>query len=202
MIDDDPVMREILQGVLSGRGHTVELAENLDTARVAVSRHAFDLIFLDLVFSQQHYSGFDIMKCIRKRQLFCPMVLITSHPSTISAVEALREHAFDYLVKPLKIGELVVVTDRALRYNSKLAEARRLEERMGMRNICMAHITDREKDVLTLFAKGFSYAEVAEHLGIKLSTLQTYTKSIYKKLGVHSRTEAVHEALCLSLIEC
>lgn len=61
-------------------------------------------------------------------------------------------------------------------------------------------LTDREKEVLAIFAKGCSYAEVANCLNCKLSTIQTHVKSIYKKMGVHSRAEAVHEALRLGVI--
>ena len=200
VIDDDRMLRQILCDILRQWGHEAASAANMDAAREAVSRHAYDLIFLDIVFSQHRYSGFDIMKCIRKCQAFSPVVLITSHPSTGSAVEALRKHAFDYLLKPLRLDELAAVTGRALQYRSRSAEAQELQSRLHMRHIGQVHMTDREREVLGLFAKGFSYAETARHLGIKVTTLQTYTKSIYKKLGVHSRAEAVHEALCLSLI--
>jgi len=201
VIDDDRVTREVLQEVLATHGYEVALAENLETARELAGHHLFDLIFLDLVFSQQLYSGFDIIKCIRKHQALCPIVLITAHPSTDSAIEALRENVFDYLMKPLRFDELAAVTARAMLYKSKLDETEQVKNRFDMKNAALVQMTEREKEVLGLFVKGFSYAEAAEQLGIKLSTLQTYTKSIYKKLGVHSRTEAIHEAICLLLVE-
>jgi len=201
VIDDDQVTREILYEILTTHGHKVFLAENLEVAREMTAHHLFDLIFLDLVFSQQQYSGFDIIKCIRKHQALCPIVLITAHPSTDSAIEALRENVFDYLTKPLQLDELASVTARAMQYRSKLDETEHVKNRIDMKNASLVQMTEREKEVLDLFVKGFSYAEAADHLSIKLSTLQTYTKSIYKKLGVHSRSEAIHEAMCLLLME-
>lgn len=59
----------------------------------------------------------------------------------------------------------------------------------------------RECDVLTLLAKGYSYSETATCLGCKLSTVQTHVKHLYAKLGVHSRAQAVHEALQMGLIK-
>ncbi len=52
-----------------------------------------------------------------------------------------------------------------------------------------------------LLAKGYSYNETATCLGCKVSTVQTHVKNIYKKMGVHSRAEAVHEALQIGMIQ-
>lgn len=56
-------------------------------------------------------------------------------------------------------------------------------------------ITAREKDVLTMFSRGLSYQETADVLGITINTVREYTKTIYRKLSVHSRNEAIFEAL-------
>ena len=58
-----------------------------------------------------------------------------------------------------------------------------------------ALITERERDVLTMFSRGLSYQETADVLDIKINTVREYTKSIYRKLSVHSRNEAIFEAL-------
>ena len=62
-------------------------------------------------------------------------------------------------------------------------------------------ITEREKEVLLLLAKGFSYAESASFLGCAISTIQTYVKRIYRKLQVNSKSEAVYEALQMGIID-
>lgn len=61
-------------------------------------------------------------------------------------------------------------------------------------------LTKREIDVLTLFAKGLSYKETAEALGISAHTVNDYVKSVYSKLSVNSRNEAVYEAMQLGWI--
>jgi len=55
----------------------------------------------------------------------------------------------------------------------------------------MATLTPREREVLTLLAKGCSYKETAEKLGITYDTVNGHTKNIYAKLRVHSRAEAL-----------
>lgn len=61
-------------------------------------------------------------------------------------------------------------------------------------------LTPREKDVLTLIARGFSYAEVARLQSTSLSTVQTHIKNLYVKLSVHSKNEAVFEATRLGFL--
>jgi len=61
-------------------------------------------------------------------------------------------------------------------------------------------LTCKENEVLNMFAKGYSYCEVADLLDCKLTTIQTHAKRIYKKLKVHSRSEAIFEARQLGLI--
>jgi DNA-binding NarL/FixJ family response regulator len=62
-------------------------------------------------------------------------------------------------------------------------------------------LSSREHEVLTLASKGYSYAETAVLLGLTSSTIGSYTKTIYEKLAVGSRSEAVFEATRLGLID-
>ena len=59
----------------------------------------------------------------------------------------------------------------------------------------------KENEVLNMFAKGYSYSEAADLLDCKLTTIQTHAKRIYKKLKVHSRSEAIFEARQIGLIK-
>ena len=63
-----------------------------------------------------------------------------------------------------------------------------------------AALTPREVEVLQLFSRGLSYRDAAESLGISAHTIRDYVKSIYRKLEVHSCTEAIFEARQLGLI--
>jgi DNA-binding NarL/FixJ family response regulator len=64
-----------------------------------------------------------------------------------------------------------------------------------------AKLTPREIDILWGIAKGFSYAEIAGHLGLSRQTVPGHIKSIYRKLEVHTRGEAVFEAVQQGLIQ-
>jgi DNA-binding NarL/FixJ family response regulator len=62
-------------------------------------------------------------------------------------------------------------------------------------------LTEREKDVLTDLAKGYTYKEVAKKLGISHHTVADHVKAIYRKLSVRSRSQAVFEAMQTGLID-
>ena len=64
-----------------------------------------------------------------------------------------------------------------------------------------ARLTPREIDILWGIAKGFSYAEIASHLGLSRQTVPGHIKNIYRKLEVHTRSEAVFEAVQQGLIK-
>jgi DNA-binding NarL/FixJ family response regulator len=61
-------------------------------------------------------------------------------------------------------------------------------------NLQNSLLTAREQQVLSLIARGFSYAEIARLEGLSVHTVQTYIKRLYAKLSVHSKTEAIYEA--------
>lgn len=63
-----------------------------------------------------------------------------------------------------------------------------------------ALLSPREQEVLTLIARGFSYAEIARLQGLSVHTVQTHIKHLYGKLAVHSKNEAVFEAMRLGLL--
>lgn len=61
-------------------------------------------------------------------------------------------------------------------------------------------LSDRELEVLRHIVKGFRYDEIVEHLGISTATVATHVRKVYRKLAVHSRSEATYEALQLGII--
>jgi DNA-binding NarL/FixJ family response regulator len=61
-------------------------------------------------------------------------------------------------------------------------------------------LTGREHEILEMITKGFSYSETSKICGISAATVHSHLKSIYRKLEVHSKTEAVYEARRRSLI--
>ena len=113
IVDDSPDMRDLLRCILEAEGYTVlEACDGLEGLH-STCEQSPDLIFTDL--SMPHMSGFELLRALRERQINSPVVLMTFHGSEEVAVEAFRLGVRDYLPKPFRIEDILVVTENALR---------------------------------------------------------------------------------------
>jgi len=194
VVDDDAVTRNYLSLLLQKWGYTVELADSLPSARRALSETVFSLTLIDLKYPDEEATGYDLVDQIRLEQPDCAVMIITSDRSAETAVEAIRLHVDNYFLKPVKAEDLL----SALRQHRKDGTVGHSGDILP---VSITLLTQREKAVLQMFHKGCTYKETARVLGCGVATVQTHAKNIYRKLGVHSRAEAAHEALRLGLIE-
>ena len=193
VVDDDEIIRIYLECLLVENGYQVSAVSDFDEAKAAMSGQEYALIICDLVFLEQSYSGMDIVKHARSIYPKCKAIILTSYPSTHTAITSLRMQVVDYLTKPASQEDILSAVRLALRGdNSCIASGS--HEGDGI------ILSAREKDVLLHLFQGYAFSEMAALMGCSLSTVQTYSRRIYRKLGVHSRSEATHEALRQGLI--
>ena len=105
IIDDEAALRQTLARILQQAGFEVTTAENGEQGLSFIKTTDFDLIFLDL--RMPGMAGLDVLKLIHSNHPNLPVVLFTAQPDLNSAVEALRNGATDYLLKPLKPQALI-----------------------------------------------------------------------------------------------
>ena len=126
VVDDEERIRFILGIMLTGKGHQVFEAENGRAALDLLEREAVDLVISDMRMGEMN--GLDLLGAIRERDLGCPVVFVNSFATIVSAVEALRLGAADYLVKPFEEKDVVLAIERALGVQRILAENIRLRK--------------------------------------------------------------------------
>ncbi len=105
VVDDEPASRESLVDVLSEEGYQVAAAASGEEALEAIDTAEFDLVITDL-----RMPGIDGVTLLREVRRRCPqtlVILITAHASVETAVEALREGAHDYMIKPLVYDDVL-----------------------------------------------------------------------------------------------
>jgi DNA-binding NarL/FixJ family response regulator len=193
VVDDDEIIRIYLECLLVENGYRVSVASDFDEAKAAISRQEYALIISDLVFLEKTYSGMDIVKHARFVCPKCKAIILTSYPSTHTAIASLRMQVVDYLTKPASQEDILSAVRQALCGNGNhMGFSSHENDRIAL--------SAREKDVLLHLFQGYAFSEIAILMGCSLSTVQTYSRRIYKKLGVHSRSEATHEALRQGLI--
>lgn len=113
VVDDDQSMSTTLEYFLTEEGCSVKTADDYNEAILALGRDTFDLIIIDIILEGK--SGIEILREINKRDLNCPVVMITGAPDIETATDALRLGAFDYIYKPIKKEGLLHVAGMALK---------------------------------------------------------------------------------------
>jgi DNA-binding NtrC family response regulator len=123
IVDDEENICFTLGRFLSDEGFDVTTAEDFDTALQKIDQIEFDLVFADILLKGR--TGIDILRAVNKKNLNCPVVMITGVPTIETASEAVRLGAFDYLSKPVLQDGLLKVAKTALRYKRLVDEKER-----------------------------------------------------------------------------
>ncbi len=112
IIDDEPTLRHTLARILQGVNLQVTTAANGADALALVRQQSFDLVYLDL--RMPDLNGLEVLKQIHALAPETPVVLFTAQPDLHSALEAMRQGATDYLLKPLQPEDIVQRTQKIL----------------------------------------------------------------------------------------
>jgi DNA-binding NarL/FixJ family response regulator len=137
--------------------------------------------------------------------------VITVFGDEAHVVAAIEAGALGYLLKDASADSIGRAIDEMLAGGSPMSPpvaryllqhfARNAEPAPAERSEETASLSAREREVLTYIVKGFSYAEIARLLTLSTHTVATHVRRIYGKLEVHSRGEAVYEALATGLVK-
>lgn len=119
LIDDEPIIHDVLGQLLEAEGYEVEISSSGEEALKKFEEQKFDLILLDLLMPGM--DGLEVLKEIKKIDPETLVIIITAYASVESALSAIKMGAYDYIQKPFKNDELLMTINRAL-------EHRRLEE--------------------------------------------------------------------------
>lgn len=112
VIDDDEIVRDVLNTYLIGAGFEVVIACNGREGLDIVKEENFDLIVTDLMMPQ--IGGIEVLKELAMMNNTSPVIVITAYGTVQNAVEAMKLGAFDYITKPFNLEEFGIVINRAL----------------------------------------------------------------------------------------
>jgi DNA-binding NtrC family response regulator len=131
LIDDDDSLRRVMEFSLTEAGHRVLTAASGEDGLRLLEKDVFDAVITDITMPGM--SGMEVLAKVRRRDAHIPVIVITAYGTIESAVEAMKQGAFDYITKPVSRDELRLTLEKAIRM-------RRLEkENMELR----AEVTDR-----------------------------------------------------------
>ena len=112
VVDDEPVIRQLLQVVLTDAGFRVEVFATLQEARARAQKHDFDLVIADKNLPDG--SGIDLCRELREAEVDCKLIVMSGYANLASAVEAIQHGVADYFVKPLDLQELLARLSRVV----------------------------------------------------------------------------------------
>ena len=199
VVDDNP---KFLADALPMYGYDVTVAEDgLQALKVLSNENNhFDLILLDVMMPNM--DGWDTLKAIRNNSKikYIPVIMITAVSEDQKVVSGLKIGADDYIVKPFILPNLLARIEAVLRRCQWQKENAPKTEKTLNKDVNIEVLTPKEKEVLALVAKGASNQEIADKLCVRYVTVKTHLNSVFKKMKVTNRTQAVLLAMEMNLI--
>jgi DNA-binding NarL/FixJ family response regulator len=209
LLEDEPHTRAAIAAKLAQAG-SIDLISSVATLaemRESLQQRQPDVLIVDLELPDG--SGLDLIAHAHARWPALHILVLTVLDDEHKVLAAIERGADGYLLKDENAIALLDAVLEVSECGSPISPAiarhlvRRLAAQAPNANATTSSITlsEREREVLLLAAKGYAYGEVAKLLGISVSTVASYTRHIYEKLQVDSRSSAVYEATRLGLID-
>jgi len=209
LVEDDRDTRARLTASIRAQASLRLLAEYTTGAETLAGLEpgAPDVLLVDLGLPD--ISGLEVVRFVAERYPGCDILVISIFGDEANVLAALEAGARGYLLKGSLQHDIAFDIQDIRNGGSPLSPiiARRVLKRLQRPDDASARkiddettLTAREGEILNTISRGFSYAETAQMLGISVGTVHTFLKRIYRKLAVHSKTEAVFEANRLGLI--
>lgn len=112
IIDDDENYRAVLRSFVEEKGHVVLEADNANDGMRIFLREKMDLVISDLMMPVK--SGMDLLRELKQTDPKALFIMVTGFPTVDAATSAIKEGAYDFLVKPVDMNQLAAVMNRAL----------------------------------------------------------------------------------------
>lgn len=128
VVDDELLLRDLLFEFFKSHGYDVVAVEGGSQALERVRQETFDVALIDLRMPEM--DGIQVTQAVHTFDPDLPIIIMTAYPSFDSAVKALREKAYDYVIKPFKLPHLAVIVERAAKEHRLISQNRVLSERL------------------------------------------------------------------------
>jgi DNA-binding NarL/FixJ family response regulator len=195
IVDDHAMFRAGVRAEIAGKVEVLGEAEDVDTAVAAVLQHRPEVVLLDV-----HLPGGGGVEVMRRSGPRCPetrFLALSVSDAAEDVIGTIRGGARGYVTKSITGPELVAAIERVATgdavFSPRLAgfvldafagsiEVAQVDEDLD-------RLTEREREVMRLIARGYAYKEVAAELFISVKTVETHVSSVLRKLQLSSRHE-------------
>jgi two-component system, NarL family, nitrate/nitrite response regulator NarL len=193
LCDDNRILCEAFASVLQAHGHRVlAIATHASEGVAAVRAHKPDACLLDVRLPDG--SGIDAAQAMRKHYPDAKIVMLSCLDDLSVVSEAKKAGVVGFLRKDQKVDAIVraveVVGAGGMAFDPATSRPHGRRMTGQYREHCLGALTARETEVLRRIVAGQGTRQMASEMGVTISTLRSYVKSVLAKLGVHSRLEA------------
>ncbi|MFN9679102.1 MAG: response regulator [Betaproteobacteria bacterium] len=213
IVEDEPEFRRRFAQIIESEPsmQLVGVAANRREAQVIIDAEDFDVLLIDLGLPDGN--GIDLIRHVSQKKPDADIMVVTVFGDEQHVVSSIEAGATGYILKDSTPAD-VISCIRLLRAGGSPVSPvvarsvlRAIRNRIGPSSPAARTATPennplsaRETEILQLLAKGMSFIEIGEILGISPHTVTAHIKKIYRKLAVHSRGEAVYEATQMGLL--
>lgn len=195
LADDHPIVRSGIKAALEAEADIEVIGEASDgyEAQHFTEQLNPNILLLDL--NMPGPKATDTISFVRENIATTKVIMLTAHDEDAYIRAVMRAGVSGYLLKDEAVDTVVkavrAVNKGAAWYSQEIAN-KFIQWQFGHEpEVEDAGLTPREKDLLALIAKGWDNTKIAEDLGLAEQTIRNYTSTLYDKLQVHSRAEAV-----------
>lgn len=174
------------------RYEIIGLYSNAEEAIPKILKRTPDIILMDIQLPGM--SGIEATKIIKERNHLIEIVMLTVHNDDEIVFEALKAGASGYIIKSDGYLEVIDALDEIVAGGAPMSSR---IAKMVINNFhanLNSPLTKRERQILQFMAKGWTYSQIAEELGIAKETSKTHIRNIYVKLKVNSKSQAIEKA--------
>ena len=182
LIEDDASQRDSIESLLVYKGYIVKSysAANHFLKNVPFERPA--IVISDIRLPD--ISGVELYQALIEKNINIPIIFISGEASIQQSVDAMKQGAIEFLVKPFEIDELINAIKKAIHIELKEINL----------NLLIENLSPREREVYKLLLKGHNNQELIDKLHLSLPTVKQYKSEVMRKLNVKSLSKLIELA--------
>ena len=178
IVDDDAAIRDSLSLMIEQENIAVQAFDSAEAFLAAYQPECPSCAIVDI--RMLGMDGIELHEALLKRNILLPIIFLTGHGDIPMSVQAMKAGAVDFLTKPVTRERLLIAIRAAIQQSETvLSENANHQEALSH----LAHLTDRERDVMLLAVQGHPNKHIARQLGISHRTVEIHKSKIMQKTG-------------------
>jgi DNA-binding NarL/FixJ family response regulator len=199
-IDDEPLNLMMLEDLLLHRCKQLWIETDIDASFVLAQEQQPDVILLDILMKPM--DGYQVCQHLKANPdtAAISVIFLSSLMRSSDKVKGFQVGGVDYISKPFHIEEVVARVENTIRLHQHIQQKQVVSVQEQEEKIDSYQLSERELEILKLYASGKQRNEIAQQLFISDNTVKSHLKSLFSKLDINSRTQLIEKAYKIGLI--